>query len=180
MSENEKRTPCAFIQFLFELSPERDSGVLADLRRGFSEATATRAWPHIGRFCRLNVDEERVVCQTIAAGYAINPKNDETEWSNFGAAAKKLAEDERDGDKASSFDATFRRLLSCRTAEDVCKRLRNLLLAMKAKDVAVPWESLYWDLRRWNDDVKTRWAAQYWNVPRDVADVEAEGEGGDE
>lgn len=180
MSESEKRKPCAFIQFLLDLSPERDRGVFADLRRGFSEATATRAWPYIGRFCRLNVDEERVICQTIAAGYATNPNNDETEWSNFGAAAKKLAEDERDGDKASSFDATFRRLLSCRTAEDVCKRLRNLLLAMKSKDVAVPWESLYWDLRYWNDDVKTRWAAQYWNVPRDVAEFEADGEGGDE
>lgn len=180
MSENEKRPPCAFIQFLFELSPERDAGVLADLRRGFSEATETRAWPHIGRFCRLNVDEERVVCQTIAACYATNPENDATPWSNFGTVAKKLAEDGRDGDKASSFDATFRRLLACRTSEDVCKRLKSLVLATKAKDVAVPWESLYWDLRRWNDDVKTRWAAQYWNVPSEVADVEAEDEGGDE
>ncbi|MBR5243389.1 MAG: type I-E CRISPR-associated protein Cse2/CasB [Thermoguttaceae bacterium] len=180
MSENEKRTSCAFIQFLLNLSPERDCGVLADLRRGFSEATETRAWPHIGRFCRLNVDEERVVCQTIAAGYATNPKNDATPWSNFGAAAKKLAVKNLDADKAPSFDATFRRLLACRTVEEVCKRLKSLILAMKAKDVAVPWESLYWDLRYWNNDVKTRWAAKYWDVPNEVAEFDADGEGGDE
>lgn len=180
MSENEKRTPPPFIQFLFGLSPERDRGVFADLRRGFSKATEMYAWPHIGRFCRLNDAKNRVVYQTIAACYATNPKNDSTEWSNFGNAAKRLAEGDRNGERASSFDAAFRRLLACRTAVEVCNHLKKFALAMKAKDVAAPWESLYWDLLRWDDDVKARWAARYWDVPREVADVASDDEGGDE
>lgn len=38
-----------FIRFLKKASKEDNRGILADLRRGFSEATEARVWPHLGR-----------------------------------------------------------------------------------------------------------------------------------
>mgnify|MGYP001614178315 CR=1 FL=1 len=48
----------------------RDTGALADLRRGFSKATAHRAWPYLAPWCDLMDNGQRAVWLTIAAGFA--------------------------------------------------------------------------------------------------------------
>lgn len=169
-----------FIRFLKKASKEDNRGVLADLRRGFSEATETRVWPHLGRFCKN--DREWLVFRTVAACYATNPLNDDSK--NFGASARRLS------DKLSSFETAFKRLLNCRRPEDVCERLRSFVLAMKSKGVAVNWKRLTWDLLCWNNRVKSSWAAQFWPYGdfaafkeaenAGEADAETEDEGGDE
>ena len=179
---NEKqRMVAAFIRFLKKTAKTDNRGVLADLRRGFSDATAIRVWPHIGKFC--GSETERLVFRTVAACYATNPLNDADNKSNFGTSARKL--------KAAfpTFETTFQRLLNCRRREDVCKRLQGVALAMKAKNVAVNWKRLTWDLLCWNNRVKARWAEEFWPVGdfvyfeerESVAEAENEdNEGGDE
>ncbi|MDD3585947.1 MAG: type I-E CRISPR-associated protein Cse2/CasB [Thermoguttaceae bacterium] len=178
MGEETKWETPPFIEYLFTLSPEKDSGKLADLRKGFSKATAVRAWPHIGRFCLLNNDRDRVIYETVGAGYATHPVNDGTPYANFGSVMQKLAFESVGGDaeKRKTFDTRFRRLLACESAEEVCQHIKGVILAAKAKDVPVPWESLFWDLKKWGDKVKISWATKYWMVPNEMADVTETGE----
>ncbi|MDO5566402.1 MAG: type I-E CRISPR-associated protein Cse2/CasB [Planctomycetia bacterium] len=176
MSEQTKREPPVFIRYLLGLNPEKDRGVLAVLRKGASPATETYAWPHLGRFCHLNVDTERMIHQAIAAAYAIHPENDETEFANVGSVMCQLANlsGERENNVCQTFDTFFRRLLTCNSVEEICERLPRIALMAKAKDVAIPWESLYWDLKTWNNnsnEIKRKWAAKYWQVPKQMDDL---------
>lgn len=174
MPEEKEWELCPFIAFLLELSPEKDRGTLADLRKGFSKATEVRAWPYIGRFCRLDNDRDRTIFQSVAAGYATHPVNDATQFANIGSVMQKLAAESVGGDseKRKSFDTMFRRLLACETAEEVCTRIKRTFLAAKSKDIPIPWNSLFWDLMKWGDSIKVRWAANYWSVPKEIADIE--------
>ena len=181
MDKQKNNEPHPFLKFLFSLSPEKDRGVFADLRRGFSKTTEMRSWSYIGRFCNLNNDEERIVYQTIAAGFATNPEIDNTPYENWGSTMRKLAKEGSDENK--TFDVYFRRILACNSVEDVCERLRAPIIASKSKSVSVPWESLFWDLLRWNEraeEIKTRWAANYWGVPRDCDPVSIDQESEEE
>ena len=176
MEDYQKNRPNVFIDYLLKLSSTDDRAALADLRRGFSKATETLAWARIGAFCRLDSDE-RIVFQTIGAGYATNPNNDDAQYANFGDVARKLS------DENGSFDINFRRILGCKTRRDVCQCLRSSILATKAKEVSVPWKNLLWDLLRWESDsekIKERWAARYWLVFEENADIDVEGALGDE
>ena len=174
MGEETKWKTFPFIEYLLALTPEKDRGTLADLRKGFSKATAVRAWPHLGHFCHLNDEGDRTIFETVGAGYATHPVNDGEPYANFGTVMQKLAFESVGGDaeKRKTFDTRFRRLLTCESAEEVCKHLKGAILAAKAKDVPIPWESLFWDLKKWGDSVKVRWAAKYWMVPKEMADVE--------
>lgn len=178
MNERQKKVG-AFIRFLKKTSKTDNRAVLADLRRGFSKATEKRAWRHIGAYCDLDNERERVIFQTVAACYATNPLNADKE-SNFGTSARQLKE------KFPTIEATFQRLLNCRRPEDVCKRLQSIVLAMKTNGIAVNWKRLMRDLLYWNIRAKERWAAQFWPVnnfadfEETESDVEAEDEGGDE
>ncbi len=173
--EEKKKDSHPFIRYLLDLSPEKDRGILADLRKGFSKDSAIRAWTHIGRFCRLD-SEERIIFQTVAAGYATNPVNDDTSYANFGSVMKKLVHETvgNDETKRQSFDTTFRRLLGSETTEEICQRLRSPILVTKAKNIPIPWESLFWDLKKWGEDVKVKWASKYWEVPREMENFESE------
>lgn len=182
MNERQKKVG-AFIRFLKKTSKTDNRAVLADLRRGFSKATEKRAWRHIGAYCDLDNEKERVIFQTVAACYATNPLNDPDKESNFGTSIRQLKKE------FPSLETTFQRLLNCRRPEDVCKRLQSIVLAMKAKGIAVNWKRLMRDLLYWNNRAKERWAAQFWPVgdfadfeeTENVAESESEdGEGGDE
>ena len=59
--------------FVASLQARReDRGLMANLRRGFSEATADRAWPYLARWCNLENRRERTIFQTVAASFAFN------------------------------------------------------------------------------------------------------------
>ncbi len=180
MNNQEQKERHTFIKYLYGLSPEKDRGVLADLRRGFSKATETRSWPYIGRFCKLDADQ-RIVFQTIAAGYAINPKIDERPFADFGTMMLALSLTEKENERSVTFDVAFRRILACASVEDVCERLKAPILASKAKNVPIPWERLFWDLLTWDkraEETKIKWAANYWHVPNvcDPVSIEQESE----
>jgi len=161
IAENLKR----LMQFL--RASKEDRGVMADLRRGFSPGTEQRCWPHIATFCDLADDTQRIICQTVAAGFATHKKTEAR--GNLGVSLRRLALDGHSGkpdDALKSFDARFRRLLTCDTAAEVCKRLIPIVRATERKNIPLDFEKLYEDLHMWEvpgSDVKVRWAATYWS-----------------
>ncbi len=130
-------------------SLQRDRGAMSNLRCAMSPARRHRAWPLLARIG--GIDDP--VAETIAGCYAYHP--DETRQGNFGDTCRALA------GAHNSFDARFRRLLAC-DREELCERIRPVILAAKSKGISVNYETLGADLLWWGDRVRTRWAQAYW------------------
>lgn len=151
-------------QFLDHLSGMLgDRGVMANLRRGFSKATADRAWPYLANWCDLRKDRDRAIWLTVAAGFATHSGT--SECGNMGWTLQWIATDDEKGEKGlKSFEARFRRLLTCATAEELCRYLPGVLRAAERKGVPVNYERLFWDLQTWHKperNIKVRWAQAY-------------------
>ena len=148
--------------FVADLQTRReDRGLIANLRRGFSDATADRAWPYLARWCNLENCRERTIFQTVAASFAFNPES--VSKGNMGTTMHRLATgDGRGLDGLKTFETRFRRFLSCDTVFEVCDRLPTVIRTTQAKGVAINHEELFKDLHYWGDRVKVRWANAYW------------------
>jgi len=151
----------------FVIPDQEDRGALADLRHGFSPGTEYRAWPYIASVCNLQDDKQRHIWLTISAGFATHKATDRRA-GNMGATLRALALqqlDESKGTPLKSFDARFRRLLTCDNAIELCDRLRGIILAAQRKGIAIDLERLFRDLQTWHKPekkVKLRWAQSYW------------------
>ena len=154
-----------------------DRGMLAALRRGLSEATEHYAWPYLAPYCNLSDPEQRIVWLTIAGAAAILApaglarEKSEVGVGNMGATMRELAVgDERKKDEVekrlATFESRFRRLLTCRTVEELCRHLVGIFRAAAAKNKPVNLVQLYSDLQRWESpqeaDVRVEWAQGYW------------------
>ncbi len=131
---------------------KNDRGAMADLRCALDPSRRPRAWPllaHIG-----GIDNPRI--EAIAGLFGYHPN--ETERGNMGTTCLRLAQ------QNPSFEARFRRLLAC-DRDEICERLRAVVLAAKAKAIPVNYEQLFADLCYWSDSVKARWAREYWSSP---------------
>ncbi len=131
---------------------KNDRGAMADLRCALSPTKLPRAWPLLARVG--GIGNPRV--ETVAGLFAYHP--DETNAGNLGTTCRHLAGEN------TSFDARFRRLLSC-DRDEICERLRPVVLAAKAKGIHINYEELFADLCYWGNKVKPRWAREYWGAP---------------
>ena len=152
-----------------------DRGMLAALRRGLSEATEHYAWPYLAPCCDLADARERIVWLTIAGAAALLALDGLIRSyrgvGNLGATMRYLAigKDNKEADKKlASFENRFRRLLTCRTREDLCRHLPSVIRAAAAKEVPVDLELLFWDIQKWErteePTVRVQWAKVYWMV----------------
>lgn len=147
-----------------------DRGMLAALRRGFNDDTQMLAWPYLARYCELTDVRELTVIRFIAATAAMLEEDGLAHGGvgNLGATMRKLVLGEAGAEKSpaetlASFDGRFRRLLSCRTAEELCQRLVEVVQAASAKGCVVDLEKLYWDIKNWEArDIRMEWARGYW------------------
>ena len=157
-----------FLGRLNKYVDRQDRGALADLRRGFSEATEHRAWPYISPWCDLTNKRERMIWTTIAAGFATLGGTSKS--GNMGATLRAIAlggGGKKPDEALASFDGRFRRLLTCQTAEELCNHLPGVIRTAKQKGVPVDFHQLYWDLVFWTSDkrdVPVAWAAAYWGT----------------
>jgi CRISPR system Cascade subunit CasB len=153
MSVNEpdpKEAAGRLLAYLRQL--KNDRGAMADLRCALNPTKLPRAWPLLARVG--GIDNPRI--ETVAGLFAYHP--DETQAGNLGTTCRRLAAEN------NSFDGRFRRLLSC-DREEICERLRPVVLAAKAKGIPIDYEELYADLCYWGNNVKARWAREYWGAP---------------
>lgn len=141
---------------------KNDRGAMADLRCVLNPTQRPRAWPRLGHLG--GVGNQRI--ETVAGLFAYHP--DETQHGNLGTTCRRLAAE------SNSFDGRFRRLLSC-DRDEICERLRPVILAAKARGIPINYEELFADLSYWGDSVKARWAREYWGVPQ-VEETVAESE----
>jgi CRISPR system Cascade subunit CasB len=133
---------------------KNDRGKMADLRCALSPSPAkrARAWPLLAQLGGIGVPR----IETVAGLFAWHPA--ETDAGNLGTTCRRLSAEK------SSFDGRFQRLLSC-DRDEICERLRPVVLAAKAKGIPVNYEELFADLSYWGDNVKARWARAYWGAP---------------
>lgn len=163
MDENRKKI-ISFLAYLKKHAEDRT--LMADLRHGFSRGTEYRAWPHIAVRCDLARSREKAVWITIGAAFA-TLKGDSPNTGNLGNTFRQIALVGVSGtaqDALKSFDARFRRLLTCDTAEEVCARLPGIIRVAERKGIGLNLEQLFCDLIYWNERVKLRWAAAYWGA----------------
>jgi CRISPR type I-E-associated protein CasB/Cse2 len=148
-----------------------DRGKLAALRRGFSEVSAHYAWPHIAPWCDITDERQRIIWLCVAAAAATLQPHGlvRTGVGNMGATLRRLAlgEGGQKADKAlNSFEARFRRLLTCPTTDDLCRHLPRVIRAAAANDRPVDARMLFFDLQDWENrekrDVRVEWARGYW------------------
>jgi len=129
-----------------------DRGAMADLRSALIPARLPRSWPLLAPLG--GIGNPRV--EAVAGLFAYHPN--ETHIGNLGSTCRRLRE------RNESFDARFRRLLAC-DRDEICERLRQVVLAAKAKDIPINYEQLFVDLCYWGVAVKARWAQEYWGAP---------------
>jgi CRISPR system Cascade subunit CasB len=136
---------------------KNDRGAMANLRCALNQTKLPRAWPLLGPIG--GIGNERLT--TVAGLYAYHP--DETQSGNIGTTCRTLQANH------SSFEARFQRLLGC-DRDEICERLRPVILAAKAKGIRVNYEQLYVDLCWW-ETAKVRWAQEYWGTPKEEEDI---------
>jgi len=150
-----------------------DRGMLAALRRGLSEATEQYAWPYIAPHCPMTDPKQRAIWLTVAGAAAtlepLGLAKSGLGVGNLGATMRHLAlgdGKQKADDALASFEARFRRLLTCQTVEELCKHLVGVIRAAAAKTKPVDLKKLFWDLQTWEDrnqrDVRVEWAQGYW------------------
>jgi len=130
---------------------KNDRGAMADLRCVLSPAKMSRAWPLLAPIG--GIGNPRI--ETVAGLYAYHP--DEAKAGNMGTTCRTLQAGH------NSFEGRFRRLLAC-DRDEICERLRPIILAAKAKGVGINYEELLVDLYRWGTNVKAKWAREYWRA----------------
>ena len=127
----------------------------------FSDTTAHRSWPYIASWCDLENKRERVITQTISAGFATFETS--SPGTNLGDTLRLLAMgDSKSEQGLKSFEGRFRRFLTCSSAEEVCTLLPGIIRAGKSKAIPINFVKLYEDLLYWGEKVKIRWSKSFW------------------
>lgn len=133
-----------------------DPGFRASLRHWLSDAGRPRAYQALMDLRGTLEDED---FNTVAALYAHHPDHSD-HGGNLGHLCCVLSAG------LSTFEGRFKRLLLC-DAEGLRQRLRPVILAARAKGIAVDYQRLYLDLRSWDhgfygDRVRKDWAQDFW------------------
>jgi CRISPR type I-E-associated protein CasB/Cse2 len=146
---------------------------LAKLRRVFNDATRHEAWEVLGRFGPQAIANP--VYETVAGCFALYP-DAAPDIGNLGATLRRIQQ-LSEGSKWDSLDDRFRRLIACRTREELSEPVRHAVRHAKSKEAPVNYRQLFLDLWWWNDRTRAEWAKSYWQVPPPpFGDLEERGE----
>lgn len=141
-----------------------DRGMMANLRCILVENKKHRAWPALSRLgIKIGNTHELKVPAYVAGLYATHPED--TSNSNFGTTCKiieqKRGDKRNDDNKLTPTERRFQHLLSA-GKDEVCERVKRMVLMAKSQGVPVNYAQLGIDLRYWSDRTKTEWAASFW------------------
>ncbi len=147
------------------LDGDRKRGERAALRRFWSTATRSQAYPVLGLLGALEDDRKAI----LAALYAEHPEH--IAGITIGKAASRLGERK---EREHPFDRHFRRLLACQDIGraddpgDLAFQLHRLVKRLKREGIALDYAELHKNLNYWSrhrDLVLLRWASDFWNTP---------------
>lgn len=145
---------------------KEDRAVMAHLKRGLSEATQSRAWPHMARAgCRLENPRERGIYAVVMGTYAKHPCV--IDKGNIGDTLRGVVDGKGSQEGLATFDQRFRRVLECDHAPEVCEFLPGVIhAAARTRNIqAVNYRQLFKDLWYWGELTKLQWAGAYWTTP---------------
>jgi len=135
-----------------------DRGKRASLRRYWSDATLSQAYPILGELGALGNQRATI----LAALFAEHPLH--KEGIGIGKAALLLG-DRKDGNHP--FDAHFRRLLACDDLDDLAQQLHRLVKRLAREPVGLDYKKLHKNLNFWGkytESVKLEWARDFWQA----------------
>ncbi len=149
-------------------SAHPNRGKLADLRQALNDNLQMRAWPYLTQYCDITKARELLIYR-ICAGAAATLMTDNLVRSNIGnigASLRQYATDNgKDLDGLDRFSSRFRRMLTCRSVEEMFPQMVSVIHAFSSKGVALDVRKLFWDIYHWenNDEVRLEWAKGYWD-----------------
>lgn len=164
MTEEEQRTP-DFVDWL--QSHSHDRGLMAELRRGLNPDTEWQAWKHLASWCDITNTDQRRAHAAVGGAFASHPEAATS--GNLGDSLRAIATKnaQNPAEALHSFEARFRRLLTCETVSEVAERLGAVVQATKQRQIPVNYRQLLIDLKRFRwpegrERVKVGWAGAFW------------------
>ncbi len=150
-----------FVQYLLTLSEER--AALAALRRGLGRppGTVPEMFPYVVPWLPAQVHpNEETAYYTLAALFALHPNH--TGQGNLG---DHLARAATQGNR-EAVERRFVALLSAHP-DDLPEYLRQTVSFLKAQEVPINWDALFYALRYWEhpeygDRIRREWARAFW------------------
>lgn len=148
-----------------DLDGDRRRAERALLRRYWSPATRTQAYPILGQLGAID-DARKAFVATL---YAENPLHQA--GLGVGKAALRLGDRRED---EHPYDRHFRRLLACQELGDVenpgelPQQLHRLVKRLAGEGVGLDFAELHKNLNFWRDyrdRVLLRWASEFWGAP---------------
>lgn len=141
-----------------------DRGMMANLRCILVENKKHRAWPALSRLgITIGNTHELKVPAYVTGLYATHPEDISN--GNFGATCKtieqKRGDNRSDDNKLTPTERRFQHLLAA-GKDEVCERVKRMVLMAKSQGVPINYTQLEKDLRFWTDQTKTEWAASFW------------------
>lgn len=155
------REPHPFVQYLLTLVEDR--AALAALRRGLGRppGTVPEMFPYVVPYLPAQAHPNaEAPYYILAALFALHPMH--TDQGNMGA---HLAQAAREGNR----EAVERRFVALLAAhpEDLPEYLRQAISFLKAQEVPVNWNALFYALRYWGHadygvGIRREWARSFW------------------
>lgn len=148
-------------------NPERTA--LADLRRGLSDFPDLS--PYMHRHVQPQMPQKinewgKFTYYLTAALFAAHQISTD-EKSNLGSHFHKLL-DPKNEEANKPVERRFTYLLAAHP-QDLHFHLRQAVVFLKSKEIAINWEQLMWDIYKWNDPderpkVQENWAGRFWQA----------------
>ena len=162
---NEQKKPSreeAYVQYIINRC-QQDNGTAAKMRRADNPDTEYQSWEILAGF-NIDLDKpwERLPYATVGAAIA-KAKIEQNGTSGLGSAIASCYDEGSESDQAK---AKLRRLLACRSSEEVVRIVRPLLTLIASKtSLTLNYTELLQQLRRfyWQSDrVREQWAADFY------------------
>jgi len=161
-----------FIKFVIDRL-EHDRAMRARLRQADNPNMEYQSWEYLARF-GVNLQNRRK-CKAFATVAAALARADLKADGTLGIGCA-IAQSYRDGKDDDQAKARLRRLLACKTSEEVCDVLRPLLRLVDSRGQPVGFEKLLRDILFFDsypEDTRARWAQDFFNT-RSEDDTEEE------
>jgi CRISPR type I-E-associated protein CasB/Cse2 len=124
-----------------------------------------------------------IVAETLAYCFAEHPKHYRAEEGSkhrhdFGSTCQAIRfEQTKSFSEDAAFDSHFRRLLGCRTKEDVCAQVRRLVSMAVSVGAPINYFKLANDLHYWEyGQTRNYWARSYYRDPKKDSTAELQEE----
>ena len=141
---------------------QKDRAMRARLRRADNPDMEYQSWEY---FVRFGVDlQNRRECKAFATVAAALAREEPKADGNL-SIGSAIALSYRDGNNNDQAKTRLRRLLACKTSEDACNVLRQLLRLVASKGQSVKFKKLLKDLLYFSERTKEQWAQDFFRSP---------------